>query len=141
MGVNTPQGSLERTGSVANANDDLAEGSFFEAAEGFAGFFEGVDRVDDGVQLDLVEFAQHVFESTARADGDATQDAVFLNEGEERDGGVVAVDEADDGDLSCGRIALIERATLEPPTTSRIWSTPCLLVTARASFSQSGWVL
>ncbi len=87
---------------VADADDDLAEGSFFEAVEGLAGVIEGMDRVDDGVELDLVELAQHVFEGAAGADGDAAKDAVLLDEAEERDGGVEAVDDADDGDLALG---------------------------------------
>ena len=40
-----------RSGLVADADDDLAEGSALEVFEGCAGVVEGVDGIDDGAQL------------------------------------------------------------------------------------------
>lgn len=91
-----------RSGLVADADDDLAEGSAFEVVVSGARVVESVDGVDDGVEFYFFEFLKHAFEGSEGADGDAANDGLFLNDAEEWDGGVEAFDDADDGDLTLG---------------------------------------
>ena len=87
---------------IADANDDFAEGSALEVVEGFGSFGEGVYGVEYGPETELVEFAKHVFQSASWTDGDASQDGLLSDGGEERYVGVEAFHDADDRDLSAG---------------------------------------